>query len=128
MRLREHEFLPLGAQRREVDNREWVKCHLMCGVNTRIVSAVDVGGWTANDTNYFVPLVERTAAHFGTREVSADKAYLSHKNLEAVEGLGGIPFIPFKSNTLEPTKAGTWAKMYHLFAYERDAFMERYHK
>jgi transposase len=113
---------------REVDNREWVKCHLMCGVNTRIVSAVDVSGWTANDTNYFVPLVERTAAHFGIREVSADKAYLSHKNLEAVEALGGLPFVPFKSNTLEPTKAGTWAKMYHLFAYERDAFMEHYHK
>jgi transposase len=113
---------------REVDNREWVKCHLMCGVNTRIVSAVDVSGWTANDTNYFVPLVERTAAHFGIREVSADKAYLSHKNLEAVEAFGGLPFIPFKSNTLEPTKAGAWAKMYHLFAYERDAFMEHYHK
>jgi transposase len=112
----------------EVDNWEWVKCHLMCGVNTRIVSAVDVGGWTANDTNYFVPLVERTAAHFGIREVSADKAYLSHKNLEAVEALGGMPFVPFKSNTLEPTKAGTWAKMYHLFMYERDAFMEHYHK
>ena len=34
----------------------------------------------------------------------------------------------FKSNTLEPTKAGTWARMYHLFAYEREAFMEHYHK
>jgi transposase len=113
---------------REIDNREWVKVHLMCGVNTRIVSAVDVSGWAANDTNYFVPLVERTAAHLGIREVSADKAYLSHKNLEAVEALGGLPFVPFKSNTLEPTKAGTWAKMYHLFAYERDAFMEHYHK
>jgi transposase len=113
---------------REVDNREWVKCHLICGVNTRIVSAVDVSGWMANDTNYFIPLVERTAAHFGIREVSADKAYLSHKNLEAVEALGGMPFVPFKSNTLEPTKAGTWAKMYHLFMYEREAFMEHYHK
>ena len=82
---------------REVDNREWVKCHLMCGVNTRIVSAVDVSGWTANDTNYFVPLVERTVAHFGIREVSADRAYLSRKNLEAVEALGGMPFVPFKS-------------------------------
>jgi hypothetical protein len=113
---------------REVDNREWVKVHLMCGVNTRIVTAVDVSGWTASDTNFFVPLVERTAAHFGIREVSADKAYLSHKNLEAVEALGGMPFVPFKSNTLEPTEAGTWAKMYHLFMYERDAFMEHYHK
>jgi Transposase DDE domain len=106
---------------REVDNREWVKVHLMCGVNTKIVSAVDVSGWAANDTTYFVPLLERTAAHFGVREVSADKAYLSRKNLNAVESIGGMPFIPFKSNILEPTEAGTWARMYHLFMYQREA-------
>jgi transposase len=113
---------------REVDNREWVKAHLMCGVNTKTVAAVDISGWAANDTNYFVPLLERAAAHFEVREVSADKAYLSHKNLNAVEVVGGMPFIPFKSNTLEPTEAGMWAKMYHLFMYRREAFMEHYHK
>jgi Transposase DDE domain len=106
---------------REVDNREWVKAHLMCGVNTKVVTAVDISGWAANDTTYFAPLVERTAAHFGIEEVSADKAYLSHKNLNAVEAVGGIPFIPFKSNTLEPTEAGAWARMYHLFMYRREA-------
>ncbi len=30
---------------REVDNREWVKCHLMCGVRTKIVTGVEVSGW-----------------------------------------------------------------------------------
>ncbi len=100
----------------------------MCGVNTKVVTAVDISGWAANDTTYFVPLVERTAAHFGIEEVSADKAYLSHKNLNAVEAVGAMPFIPFKSNTLEPTEAGMWARMYHLFMYQREAYMEHYHK
>ena len=113
---------------REVDNREWVKVHLMCGVNSRVVTAVDISGWAANDTNYFVPLLERTAKHFDVCEVCADKAYLSRKNLNAVESVGGMPFIPFKSNTLEPTEAGAWAKMYHLFMYQREAYMEHYHK
>lgn len=113
---------------REVDNREWVKVHLMCGVNTKTVSAVDISGWAANDTNYFVPLLERTAAYFAVREVSADKAYLSHKNLNAVEMVGGMPFIPFKSNTVEPTEAGMWARMYHLFMYRREEYMLHYHK
>ncbi len=113
---------------REIDNREWVKVHLMCGVNTKIVSAVDVSGWAANDTTYFVPLVERTAAHFGIREVSGDKAYLSRKNLNAVEAVGGMPFVPFKSNTQEPTGAGAWARMYHLFMYRREEYMQYYHK
>ena len=43
---------------RDIDNREWVKVHLMCGVNTHIVTSVDVSGWEAHDTTYFVPLLE----------------------------------------------------------------------
>ena len=40
---------------REIDNREWVKVHLMCGVETKIVTSVDVSGWAANDTTVFCP-------------------------------------------------------------------------
>src|SRR3982751_6887265 len=46
---------------KEVDNREWVKVHLMCGTQTQIVTGVDVGGWMAHDTNYFLPLLKTTA-------------------------------------------------------------------
>ena len=73
-------------------------------------------------------MVQATAEHFGIREVSADKAYLSRKNLSAVEAVGGMRFVPFKSNTVEPTEAGMWTKMHHLFMYRREAFMEHYHK
>lgn len=64
---------------KEVDNREWIKAHLMCGTKTQVVTAVDVSGWAANDTTYFVPLVQRAAEHFQLAEVSADKAYLSQR-------------------------------------------------
>jgi Transposase DDE domain len=74
---------------------------LMCGVNTKTVTSGEVSGWTAHDTNYFVPLVERTAGNFQLGDVLADKAYLSHKNFKAVEELGGTPFVPFKKNTLD---------------------------
>jgi transposase len=115
---------------REVDNRMWVKVHLMwCGVHTKIVSSVEVSGWTIHDTNYFIPLVETTAEHFQLGDVTADKAYLSRKNFKAVEQLGGTPFVPFKSNTVEPTKEEEpiWAKMYYLSMYNRLTFMEHYH-
>jgi transposase len=114
---------------REVDNRTWVKCHMMCGVKTKIVTSVDISGWTAHDTNYFVPLLEATAEHFELGDVLADKAYLSRKNLKAVEQIGATPFVPFKSNTLEPTKEEEpiWARMYYYFMYNRLTFMEHYH-
>jgi transposase len=113
---------------REIENREWVKVHLMCGVDTKIVTSVDVSGWTANDTPYFVPLLERTAKHFQVKEVSADKAYLSHKNLEATAKLDALPFIPFKMNTIVPDKNSVWTEMYHYFMYNREEFLAHYHK
>lgn len=51
---------------------------------------VDVSGWTAQDTNYFVPLLETTAEHFELGDVLADKVYLSRKNFKAVEAAGGM--------------------------------------
>jgi hypothetical protein len=49
----------------------------MCGVNTKTITSVEVSGWTAHDTNYFVPLVERTAGNFQLGDVPADKACLA---------------------------------------------------
>jgi transposase len=112
----------------EIDNREWVKVHLMCGVDTKIITSVDVSGWAANDSPYFVPLLERTAKYFQMQEVSADKEYLSHKNLEATAKANALPFIPFKVNTAIPTKNSIWSEMYHHFMYNREEFLSHYHQ
>ena len=113
---------------REIDNREWVKAHVMCGVNTHIVTAVEISGWAANDTTFFQPLMERTAQHFAIREVSADKAYISHKNLDLVDAAGGTPFMPFKTNALPPTDDSVWARAYYFYMLNRSDFLEHYHK
>jgi transposase len=114
---------------KETDNREWVKLHAMCGVTTNVVTACEVTGWTAADTNFFRPLLTTTAEHFDIEQVSADKAYLSHANVDAVEKFGAVPFIPFKSNTRPPTTMdGAWERMYHMFALERETFLANYHK
>jgi transposase len=113
---------------KEIDNREWVKVHLMCGVNTHIVTSVDISGWEANDTNYFIPLLEQTAQNFQIAEVSADKEYLAHKNITAVEAVNGVPYIPFKSNTLPTTEDSAWGRMYHYFMFRRDDFLTHFHR
>jgi transposase len=115
---------------REIDNREWVKVHLMCGVDTHIVTSVEISGWEAHDCPFFKPLVEATAAHFQIGEVSGDKAYLSRDNLKLVGDKGGTPYIPFKENTPlpSPDEDSMWSRAYHVFALNRDAFLERYHQ
>jgi transposase len=110
------------------DRHEWFKAHLVCGVRTKIVTGVEISGWTMHDGSLLPPLVKKTAESFQVQEVAADKAYLSHKNMETVEALGGTPFIPFTSRNVAPKDDGIWAKMYHLFHYHREEFLEHYHK
>jgi transposase len=59
--------------------------------------------------------------------VSADKAYGSQKNFDAVAALGGEAFIAFKQNTTGEC-GGTLAKMYHYFRFKQDEYLKHYHK
>jgi transposase len=114
-----------GAER---SGRDWVKAHAICGVKTNIVTSVIIEGQNANDCPMFKDLVATTAENFKIEDVPADKAYLSKKNLEQVDALGGTAFIPFKCDSV-PGEAGTiWEKMFHFYNYKRDEFLSRYHK
>ncbi len=109
--------------------RHWLKAHICCGVQTNIVTGVIITKENGADAPQFVPLLERTAEGFEIREVSADLAYSSRKNIETVGIMGGIPYIPFKSNaTAKGYGSAAWRKMYHYFQLNRDEFMEHYHK
>jgi transposase len=107
--------------------RQWVKVHLMTGVKTNIVTSVEITDSAANDSPYLPPLAKKTAQRFTMDEVSADKGYISNKNLEAIVALNAVPYIPFKVNT---TGEGPelWRKMYHYYMFKRDEFLDHYHK
>ena len=60
----------------------WVKVHLMCGVKTNVVTAVEIRDKDASDTKLLPDLVNTTAAHFDMREVSADKGYCQRQQHE----------------------------------------------
>lgn len=105
----------------------WVKCHLMCGVKTNIVTAVEIHDRNASDSKQFAPLVQTTRENFKIHEVSADKGYSSKKNAAMVEIAGGTPFISFTS-IARGEGGGSWGRMYHYFEFRRDEFLARYHK
>ena len=115
---------------KEIDTREWVKAHLTCGANTKIVTAVVISGWDAHDTNFFKPLLERTLKHFAPESLAADKAYLSINNVHLAMLSGVVPYIPFKSNTKVPTEDSNsaWAAMYHYLHFNRHEYYHHYHR
>jgi len=71
----------------------------------------------------------QTAQNFNVKEVSGDKAYSSRGNLELINELGAVPYIPFRKGTTGKAKnAPTWKKMYHYFEFKNEEFLEHYHK
>jgi transposase len=106
--------------------QQWLKAHICVGVTTHIISDVLVTEGTVNDCQQLPELVADTAQRFTVREVSADKAYLSHANFDAIENVGATPFVPFKLGTTGEGPA-LWRKMWALFVYKNDEFRKHYH-
>lgn len=113
---------------------QWVKVHICTGVKTNIITGVEITGENVNDSPLFIPLVNHTASlGFNMEEVSADKAYNSINNYNAVQEIGGQAYIPFKSNATgksdhtKGNRARLWRKMFRYFTYNRDEFLGHYH-
>ncbi len=120
---------------REQDNHDWVKLHIACGVVTNVIAAVEISDRTKHDAPFLPSLVNVAKRNFEVEEVSADKGYISRKNLLAIEGIGADPYVMFKSHhTGRGTPSGReegcelWNKAWHYFNLERDAFVKHYHK
>lgn len=119
----------IGAKYGRGKEHQWVKAHLCAGAKTNIVAAVAITEASGGDSPQFGPLIKKTANGFTINEVTADMAYSSRNNLDAVKSVGGTAYIPYKKNATGRTKGSAlWSKMYHYFKLNRDEFMEHYHK
>ena len=108
-------------------DHDWVKCHLICGVKTNVVTAVEIHDRYAGDAPLLPALVNTTAKNFTMSEVSADKGYSSKENHNLIAGHGAVPFIAFRSSATG-WGGGLFEKMYHFFRFKRDEFLAHYHK
>jgi len=118
-----------GVKHGEKKEHRWIKAHIACGIKTNIVTSIEITGGNGADSPQFKPLVNDTFKNFNIREVSADLAYSSRDNLDAVDAVGGVAYIPFKKHATGKTRGSPlWRKMFHYFQLNQDEFMEHYHK
>ncbi len=117
---------------KERSESRWVKAHLMCGVKTHVVTSVEVDASETADAPKLPQLVNETAKNFNVLEVSADKAYSSKRNLQAIQNIGATPYIPFKNYSKgiqgHHKHDSLWDKMWHFYEFNRTDFLEKYHK
>lgn len=105
----------------------WMKCQIMTGVKTNIVTAVEIVDQDGADSPFLPDLVRETAKNFRIAEVSADKGYSSVENHEVIADCGGTPFIAFK-RVATGWSGGLWTKMFHYFSLRREEFLRHYHR
>jgi len=106
---------------------DWVKAHFICGVKTNVVTAVDIRDRNANDIQFLPSLVEQTAKNFTMKELSADCAYGSVENFNAIDKAGAVPYVQFKTSTTGAA-GGLFKKAFHYFCFNRETFLAHYHK
>lgn len=106
----------------------WRKAHVMSGVYTNIITAVEVSNAFGADTSYFPDLLKKTSKNFRLKEVLADMAYSSRKNFNLISEKGAVGYIPFKRNASGKSRGSQiWRIMYIYFKDHYDEFMQHYH-
>ncbi|MFP4655721.1 MAG: transposase [Methanohalobium sp.] len=109
------------------DERKWMKCHIMAGVDSNIITAVKVTTNRVNDNIPFVDLIYRTANRFNIEEITGDKAYSSKSNIKLIRYLGAEPFIPFKENLTGKSRGIVeWAEEYQKFVDNKAEFSKHF--
>jgi len=108
-------------------NSQFVKAHFVTGVHTNIVTACNIEEQFTADSPQLPALTEKTAESFTIREMSADKAYASQSNFEAVESLNAQFFPLFRRNTTGGI-GGAFEKAFHYFSLHREEYLQHYHK
>jgi transposase len=122
----------------------WIKAHAMVGVRTNVVTSIELGSSRSADCPQLPTLLDSTASRFSIRAVSADRAYISHRNLATIEAVGAKPLIPFKSNQrnrggaywLKGPRKGKnsvenraiWSRNFDYFTNHRRDFLKNYHQ
>jgi len=83
-----------------------------------------------NESPTLQPLIEQTLTHYGHLDgfVTADAAFLSRKNCDAIDDAGAAPRIfPKRNSTLNPGGSKAWRKMLDHFLDHPQEFLREYH-
>jgi hypothetical protein len=106
---------------RQPERRDWAKAHIMCGIQSHIVTAIEVTDGDDHDSLLLPGLLAQTAKHFEVKVLCADKGYASAANMEAIEAVGAIPFLAFKCNATGGG-GGTWERVFRSYQANQEEY------
>jgi transposase len=115
--------------KREGATKDYLKLIESFGSDTKLVCSFTLAEGAANESPYFIPLVQHAFEHHPIEIVTADPAFLSRANCSLVESMGATPYIFSKKNVLLKKKGSkAWAQMLLSFIEDPQQWLEEYHK
>ncbi|GAI13727.1 unnamed protein product, partial [marine sediment metagenome] len=116
-----------GGEKRK---HKWVKAHILVGAKTNVIASARITKEQGGDCLQFAPMVmEAHDNGFEIKEITADMGYMSRANYNLAESIGATAYIPFSKNVGGRARGSyMWKKMYHFFQFNREEFLEHYHK
>lgn len=116
-------------RKKETTFRNYLKGHICIGTKTNVICSAEVTYGNANDSKQVEKILD-PLKEFKPKEISADKAYSTHRTFQIIQSLGALPFIPFKSNTKKERDVAPeiWNRMFRYFKTHREEFNKHYHK
>lgn len=109
--------------------RNYLKGHICIGTRTNVICSCSITPGNFSDIRQAPRLLEQTNANFKMKEVSADKAYSSHRLFKLIESYNAMPYIDFKNNACASENSPEiWKTMFKYFEEHKEEFMSRYHK
>lgn len=108
--------------------RTFLKGHILIGTRTNVICSCEVTNAKVGDATMAPSLLQQVNGNFLIGEVSADKAYSSHRILQIIKSMDAMPFVAFRENT-NPNQHSPeiWIKTYKYFQDNKEYFLKKYH-
>ncbi|MEW6593222.1 MAG: transposase [Candidatus Hadarchaeota archaeon] len=115
--------------RKEGNKRDHIMAHVTVGTRLKAAVALDARTDRGAHNEVLREHIKEVAKSFEVREWSADRAYLSRDNCNAVAAVGAEPWIKLKSNTTAKTKGSPpWRRMVQEFRRNPEVAERKYHR
>ena len=108
---------------------KYLKGHIIIGTKTNVICSCEITSSSVGDPTAAPLILQNLSKNFNPKEISADKAYSSHRILQIIEKINAQPFIPFKENA-NPNKRSPeiWIRLFKYFKDNQEEFSQHYHK
>jgi len=97
---------------------DWCDAHVICGVNSNIITAATVNHkYTSDELDEVIPLLERTQRIFAIDYLLGDGRYMSEEKMEQIYSERSVRMVfPIKDNTLaySPSHSTLWTENVRL--------------